>query len=132
MTNMITMLKHLFSWLTYNNVVGPWPFFDRLVFIFMRMRFIAIKIAYRMVIGKERRDQLYANRYLREDWSPSCRIVKAFFKILKLFKIMHPQFIQIIVPEYNYKFYVRPDKEDLATYENGIFNYSDQSKKIIL
>ena len=115
------MLKNIFSWLTYNNVVGPWPFFDRLVFIFMRMRFIAIKIAYGMVIGKERRDQLYAKRRLREDWSPSYKIVKAFFKILKLFKIMHPQFIQIIVPEYNYKFYVRPDMEDLATDEKGIF-----------
>jgi FkbM family methyltransferase len=34
---------------------------------------------------------------------------------------MRPQLIQIIVPEYNYKFYVRPDKQDLATYENAIF-----------
>src|SRR6266508_6617440 len=121
MTNTITKLKDVLSWLTYNNVVGPWPFFDRMVFLLRRMRFVAVKIAYRIVIGKERRDQLYAKRHLREDWSPSYKIVKAFFKILKLFKIMHPQFIQIIVPEYNYKFYVRPDKEDLATYENAIF-----------
>src|SRR5919108_1237107 len=121
MTNMITTLKSIFSWLTYNNAIGPWPFFDRVVFLFMRMHFIAIKIAYRMVIGKERRDQLYLNRHLREDWSPSYKIFKAYFRILKLFKIKPPQFIQIIVPEYNYKFYVRPNKEDLATYENGIF-----------
>jgi FkbM family methyltransferase len=58
---------------------------------------------------------------LREDWSPSYKIFKAYFRILKLFKIRPPQFIQIIVPEYNYKFYVRPSKEDLATYENKIF-----------
>jgi FkbM family methyltransferase len=121
MTNTITKLKDVLSWLTYNNVVGPWPFFDRVVFLLRRMRFVAVKIAYRMVIGKERRDQLYTKRHLREDWSPSYKIVKAFFKILKLFKITPPQFIQIIVPEYNYKFYVRLDKEDLATYENAIF-----------
>jgi FkbM family methyltransferase len=121
MTNTITKLKHLLSWLTYNNVVGPWPLFDRLVFLLRRLRFITVKIAYRMVIGKESRDQLYANRLLREDWSPSYKVLKAFLKLLKLFKIMGPQFIQIIVPEYDYKFYVRRAMEDLATYENAIF-----------
>ncbi|HYY67118.1 MAG TPA: hypothetical protein VE572_02085, partial [Nitrososphaeraceae archaeon] len=67
MTNTITKLKDLLSWLTYSNVAGPWPFFDRVVFLLRRMRFFAIKIAYRIVIGKERRDQLYAKRHLRED-----------------------------------------------------------------
>jgi FkbM family methyltransferase len=118
---MTTKLKDILSWLTYNNVIGPWPTFDRVVFLLRRMRFVAIKIAFRLVLGKERRDQLYANRHLREDWSPSYKIVKFFFRILKLFKVMRPQLIQIIVPEYNYKFCVRPDKQDLATYENAIF-----------
>jgi hypothetical protein len=31
------------------------------------------------------------------------------------------QFIQIVVPQYHNKFYVEPDKQDLATYENAIF-----------
>lgn len=53
MTNMITMLKHLFSWLTYNNVVGPWPFFDRMVFFVRRTHFVTVKIAYRTVTGKK-------------------------------------------------------------------------------
>jgi FkbM family methyltransferase len=121
MTKIVTTLKNLIFWLTYCNVVGPYPFFDRVVFLLIRMRFIAIKIAYRMVIGKERRDQLYAGCHLHDNWSPSYKIVIAFFKILKLLKVPRPEFIQIFVPEYNYKFYVRPDKEDLATYEDPIF-----------
>ena len=121
MTNAITRLRDVLCWLTYSDVVGPWPSFDRAVFLFRRMLFITVKIAYRMVLGKERRNQLFAKRQLREDWSPSYNMVKAFFKILKVFKITPRLFIQIIVPEYNYKFYVRPDKQDLATYENAIF-----------
>jgi hypothetical protein len=119
---MVTTLRNLIFWLTYSsNVVAPCPFFDRVVFLLIRMRFIAIKIAYRMVIGKERRDQLYATRRLYDNWSPSYKIVIAFFKILKLLKLPRPEFIQIFVPDYKYKFYVRPDKEDLATYEDPIF-----------
>jgi FkbM family methyltransferase len=121
MPNAITKLKEVFSWLTCDAVVGPWPFFDRVVFFLRRTRFIAAKIAYRVVIGKERRDQLYATRHLYHFWSPSYNVVIAFFKILKLLKVPRPEFIQIIVPEYNYKFYVRPDKEDLATWEDPIF-----------
>jgi FkbM family methyltransferase len=74
-----------------------------------------------MLIGKEKRDRLYAHRHLNEEWSPSYQIIRAFSRILKQFKLMRPQFIQIVVPQYNYKFYVRPDKEDLATYEHAIF-----------
>ena len=119
---MVTRLKDVISWLTYNEVIiGPWPTFDRVVFFLRRMRFVAVKIVFRLFLGKERRDQLYANRHLREDWSPSYKIVKFFFRMLKSFKVMCPRLIQIIVPEYNYKFYVRPDKQDLATYENAIF-----------
>jgi FkbM family methyltransferase len=118
---MIKKLKDILSWITYNNVIGPWPTFDRVVFLLRRIRFVTLKIALRLVLGKEKRDRLYANRHLREDWSPSYKIVKFFFRLLKPFKIMRPQLIQIIVPEYNYKFYVRPDKQDLATYENAIF-----------
>jgi FkbM family methyltransferase len=40
---------------------------------------------------------------------------------LKLLKVPHPKSIKISVPDYKYKFYVRPDKEDLATYEDPIF-----------
>jgi FkbM family methyltransferase len=58
---------------------------------------------------------------LYDNWSPSYEIIIAFFKILKLLKAPRPEFIQIFVPGYNYKFYVRPDKEDLATYEDPIF-----------
>jgi FkbM family methyltransferase len=115
MTKMVTTLKNLIFWLTHCNVVGPYPFFDRVVFFLIRMRFIAIKIAYRMVIGKEKRNQLYATRRLY------FILVRAFFNILKLLKVPSPEFIQIFVPDYNYKFYVRPDKEDLATYEDPIF-----------
>ncbi len=118
---MIKKLKDILSWITYNNVIGPWPTFDRVVFLLRRIRFVTLKIAFRLVLGKEKRDRLYANRHLREDWSPSYKIVKFFFRLLKPFKIMRTQLIQIIVPEYNYKFYVRPDKQDLATYENAIF-----------
>ena len=121
MANLITKMKNLISWLTLNNVAGPWPFFDRVVFLFRRIRFVATKIAYRMLIGKEKRDRLYAHRHLNEEWSPSYQIIRAFSRILKQFKLMRPQFIQIVVPQYNYKFYVRPDKEDLATYEHAIF-----------
>jgi FkbM family methyltransferase len=118
---MIKKLKDILSWITYNNVIGPWPTFDRVVFLLRRIRFVALKIAFRLVLGKEKRDRLYSSRHLREDWSPSYKIVKFFFRLLKPFKIMRPQLIQIIVPEYNYKFYVRPEKQDLATYENAIF-----------
>jgi len=118
---MVTTLKNLISWLTYSNLAGPYPFFDRLVFLLIRIRFIAIKIVYRMLIGKERRDRLYATRRLYDNWSPSYKIVIAFFKLLKLLKVPRAEFIQIFVPGYNYKFYVRPDKEDLATFEDPIF-----------
>ncbi len=121
MTKMVTTLKNLIFWLTYSNIVGPYPFFDRVVFFLIRMRFIAIKIAYRMVVGKRRRDQLYATHRLYDNWSPSYKIVIAFFRILKLLKIPRPEFIQIFVPDYKYKFYVRSDKGDLATYEDPIF-----------
>ena len=118
MTKMVTTLKNLIFWLTYCNVVGPYPLFDRMAFFLIRMRFIAIKIAYRMVIGKERRDQLYATRHLYHNWSPSYEVVKAFFKILKLLKIPRPEFIKIFVPYHNYKLHVRSDKEDFATFED--------------
>jgi hypothetical protein len=75
-------------------------------------------MVYRMLIGKERRDQLYTTRRLYYNWSPSYKVVKAFFKILKLLKIPRPEFIKIFVPSYNYKFYVRSDKEDFANFEN--------------
>jgi FkbM family methyltransferase len=122
MTKWIATLKHLIFWLKYNSgVIGPCPIFDRMVFLLIRIRFIAVKIAYRIVIGKERRDQLYATRHLYENWSPSYKIVKAFFKMLKLLKIPRSKFIQIFDTRYNYKFYIRPDKEDLATHEDAIF-----------
>jgi FkbM family methyltransferase len=119
MAKMVMTLKNLIFWLTDDSVViGPYPFFDRLIFLLIRIRFIAIKIGYRMLIGKERRDHLYTTRRLYYNSSPSYKVIKAFFKILKLLKIPRPEFIRIFVPYYNYKFYVRSNKEDFATFEN--------------
>jgi FkbM family methyltransferase len=121
MVNIISKIKSLVSWLTKNNVAGPWPVFDRMVFLFRRIGFISTKIVQRLLIGKERRDELYAHRHLDEAWSPSYKLIRAFFRTLKPFKVKRPHLIRIVVPQYDYMFYVRPDKEDLATYEHAIF-----------
>ena len=77
---------------------------DKLLVFFVKVFYLNFRIILRLALGKKRRKRLYNERGL-EYGDFLCKAVKFFRPGSKLLKFK--------VPKYNYKFYCRPNKDDI-------------------
>src|SRR5215211_1780142 len=77
---------------------------DNIILFFLKVAYLWRRVLLRLILGKKRRDRLYIEQGL--DFGDFlCKAVKFFRPGSKLLKFK--------VPKYNYKFYCRPNKDDI-------------------
>jgi FkbM family methyltransferase len=77
---------------------------DKIILLFLKIIYLALRVSIRIVLGKKRTDRLYIKRNIGFN--------SFLYKSLKLFGVGNSMLLKISVPKYNYKFYCRINNED--------------------
>jgi FkbM family methyltransferase len=114
----------LTSWLLKQETsVKIVPVLDGILLLFSKILYIAFylsfRISLRLVLGKNKRDKLFANKRfefrqgLFDKVPPIFFLAKLYFNIIRFFRLHETFLLKITVPKYDYRVYCPVDKDDL-------------------
>jgi FkbM family methyltransferase len=107
-------MKEIVHWIFKKPAGGVMPSFDRGALVITKLFYLIIRIFFRIVYGKEKRNNssIFQKLYVGDSFSPSFLLTMYFYKIKKSLGLGGKDLIQIKVPKYNYKVYCPPTKDD--------------------
>jgi len=107
---------------------------DKLVILVPRLSYIFLRILFRIVLGKKRREKLQFYRKLKCE-NPSISFSFYFFmnlyRFIRFLKIGNPILVKLDVPKYKYKIYCPSTEEDfilMTEREDNILKYFQPNK----
>lgn len=111
----------LMTWLKRKETIIVIPVFDTLLIMSLRIlyvsSYIALRVIFRLILGKERRDKLFTKKGIffnyEFDIIPAYFEVKLLNRIMKFLNLRDTNLIRIQVPNYNYSAYCPVTKNDL-------------------
>ncbi|MDQ4073334.1 MAG: FkbM family methyltransferase [Thermoproteota archaeon] len=108
-------MKEIVHWIFKKPDGGVIPSFDRFALVFTKIFYLIVRVLFRVIFGKNKRNHssFFQKLYVGASFSPSFLLTMYFYKIKKSLGLGgDKQLIQIKVPKYNYKVYCPPTKDD--------------------
>ena len=112
-----TKIKTLTYWLFEEPVANTIPslyVLDKVMSFFMKIIYIILRILFRLILGKTRREnsQIYRKLSSTVNVNFSFYLFMFFYKIIRLLRLGNPSLIKIYVPKYHYKVYCPATVDD--------------------
>jgi FkbM family methyltransferase len=101
---------------TSNNhpLEGPIPLFDVCTVLILKFSFISLRLFFRLLLGRQRRDKIY---FLRRFWLDSRLDSPSYLLIARLYSLLNRNvfpLLKIQVPRYHYQYFCRIEKGDFT------------------
>ncbi len=103
-------LKSVITWVTSDSLEGPIPLIDACITPISRLSYLSLRLFFRLLLGRQRRDKI---RFLRKFWlemSPSYMLMAHLHMLNKNKDNVH--LIKIQVPRHHYQYFCRVEKGD--------------------
>jgi FkbM family methyltransferase len=111
--NTTTRTGKLIPWLLQESIGGVVPALDKCILFSLKIIYLGLRILLRIVLGKKRRDRLYAKLVFNlTHFSPSFSLFNFFYRSTTFLGLSKPKLLKIRVPKYNYKVYCPVNKHD--------------------
>ncbi|HZB99699.1 MAG TPA: FkbM family methyltransferase [Nitrososphaeraceae archaeon] len=112
-------IKHFLEWVTTDSLEGPIPFIDALTLPILKSSYIALRVFFKLLLGRQRRNKIH---FLRKFWlennSPS------YMLMVRLNRALHKNkddvhLLKIHVPKEHYQYFCRIGKGDFLPGHEG-------------
>jgi FkbM family methyltransferase len=101
---------------TSNNhpLEGPIPLFDACTVLILKLSFISLRLFFRLLLGRQRRDKIH---FLRRFWLDSRLDSPSYLLIARIYSLLNRDIfplLKIQVPRYHYQYFCRIEKGDFT------------------
>jgi FkbM family methyltransferase len=100
-----------------NSLEGPIPVFDACTMLILKFSYITLRVFFRLLLGRQRRDKI---GFLRKFWLDSSRLYSpSYLLIAHLYSLLNRNrdivhLLKIQVPRYHYQYFCRIEKGDFT------------------
>jgi FkbM family methyltransferase len=111
-------VKHFLAWVTSDSLEGPIPLIDAVTLPILKFSYIALRLFFKLLLGKQRRNKIHFLRKFWLDTSPS------YLLMVRLHRFLHRNnddvhLLKIQVPRHHYKYFCRIGKGDFLPGHEG-------------
>jgi FkbM family methyltransferase len=110
-------VKHFLAWVTSDSLESPIPLIDAVTLPILKSSYITLRLFFKLLLGKQRRNKIHFLRKFWLDTSPSYLLMARLHRFLHRNNDDH--LLKIQVPRHHYQYFCRIGKGDFLPGHEG-------------